>query len=141
MENCERCQSDDERDSTYTCTTCHIRKKCEICGELLKHGKGFVSPCCYPIENRCIKRCENCRPHAANWKCKDCLMYILGDINERGAQNQLVDYDLNEMLKDTFAKICFLKRCIREEKVFEVDGKRYNVYEVVGEGIKGAKNK
>ena len=135
MENCERCESDDERESTYTCTSCKIRKRCEICGELLKSGKGFVCPCCDDSETNhpCIKRCENCRPNTADWKCKDCLMDILC------AENGVWDYDLNEIFKDTFQKICMFKRYIREEKIFEVDGKRYNVYEVVGEGIKGAK--
>ncbi len=129
MQNCEDCgyQEDGRFDVTYSCIYCHGRKTCEICGDLLNF-KGFMSNCCYPVERRCIKRCENCIPQVEDWWCNDCLSYRVWSLDEcAGSGADEEPDDLVNRLKisqqDTFKKIFNLKKYIQKGKVFEVEGK------------------
>ncbi len=144
MQTCDDCgyHEDGTFDMTYSCTYCRGRKICEICGDLLNE-KGFTTLCCHPVENRCIKRCENCPPPTDNWKCKDCISYRVWSLDERagsgadGGPEDLVNH-LNLSQKEAFEKIYNLRKNIKEGKVFEVEGKSYIAYEAIGEFVKGS---
>ncbi len=142
MDDCDYCKWYDVRETTYTCHSCHTRKTCEICGDRL-NGKGFVSPCCHPVENRCIKRCVNCPPFTEGLEtwCKDCIAYSTwSQVDDKSGPNDRFPLSrlLEQSQKDAFEKISNLKESIQEGKVFKVEGKSYIAYEAIGEFVKGS---
>ncbi len=109
IKKCDDCghREDGSFDLTYSCDYCYGRQSCEICGDELSE-KGFVCPSC-TLENR---KCINTNYYCQNWKCRDCIGYIIwSQIDDKGNELKVMS-DFDKMQENMYEKICNLKKSI-----------------------------